>query len=229
MVHREFHSEHFGLPQRRKRMWFLGALCRGNDLNHDDVLRRLESALQLATSLQFPSAKLEDLVLPPDDPRVHAELRSPKCVRPSRFEARGSKWQTMHRIWFLRQGVSVRAVENQQLLLRANPWYQALPARAQDCVVFGELMSERQAYSTVDVHPGTSLQESQSPSPPTHQLPPPPPHKPAPPPLCLCSADLALVFVFVCLFGFEFVDTFSMSISMSPLSRIWFGTAVVLI
>jgi hypothetical protein len=139
--------------------------------------------LQLAISLQFPSAKLEDLILPPDDPRVHAELRSTQRCRPSKFEARGSKWKDMHESWFLRQGVSVRAVEDQRLLLRANPWYHAMPDRAKDCVVLGELISQSKSLSTVDVHPGTSLQENQSPSPPpTSSSPPPPPHQPAPPP-----------------------------------------------
>ena len=129
-------STDYGLPQRRRRVYFVGVRLESFGLSHAEGTSLVRSVLAAAKGLQTPWKPIHDFLLPVFDGYLKAELERLSEAKEEHYhDADGAGWLAVHKEFFQSKGICVRDLRP-PAALSANPWFKVLPRRSQEIVVY---------------------------------------------------------------------------------------------
>jgi len=136
-------SAKFGVPQNRIRVFFLLFGCAAMGYTMAEARQRAVEVLEFTDCLQIPPFELKDFLLKDSSSKVAAEL-----VRRQSAKAEDStSFNQTHTTFLKSKGLSWQHVVAQEPLA-SNPWYELVPRREKECLVFGLQSGEAKAVDT---------------------------------------------------------------------------------
>ncbi|CAK0863930.1 unnamed protein product, partial [Prorocentrum cordatum] len=143
--HSVFPSTDFGLPQKRRRCFFVCLRREAFHLTADQTAERLESIWHQIDKLKTPPCPMMNFLYGNDHPRVQAELERRQATTKSRDDVGES-----HRRQLQMKGVSWKDLSVPSDLA-SNEWFQTLSARQKDCLIYYK--STAPDMITLDINP----------------------------------------------------------------------------
>ena len=136
-------SKDYGVPQDRPRIYIGAVALEVYQYSHSAALRSLQLMSEAIQHMKIPECgKMQDFLLQDDDDMVINELRHWEAVKEAQSDkdSRDTLWQKKHQAEFAKAGLRW-GHEEAPVEVRNSPWYQALPPRDQDLILFTILTS----------------------------------------------------------------------------------------
>lgn len=152
LSHGVFVSSDYGLPQRRRRVYFVGVHLVSFNLSAAGGLELARAIMAAAKARHTPCVPLANFLLPDTDTYVRAELeRMQESTDPGSCEP-DAAWVGIHKDFYQSKGINVRELRPPPELA-SNPWFKVLPNRSKEIVVYNMLRKDAVdgVLCTVDV------------------------------------------------------------------------------
>ena len=136
-------SKDYGVPQDRPRIYIGAVALEVYQYSHSAALRSLQLMSEAIQHMKIPECgKMQDFLLQDDDDMVINELRHWEAVKEAQSDkdSRDTLWRKKHQAEFAKAGLRW-GHEEAPVEVRNSPWYQALPPREQDLILFTILTS----------------------------------------------------------------------------------------
>jgi site-specific DNA-cytosine methylase len=141
LSHGIFSSCNYGLPQRRRRVYFVGVHLDSFRLTAAGGLELVRAILTAAKARHTPCEELAGFIMPDTNPYVTAELARITEAMDSDTGEPDAAWIGMHKDFYQSKGINVRELRPPPELA-ANPWFKTLTNRSKEIVVYNLLRKD---------------------------------------------------------------------------------------
>lgn len=123
----------FGLPQGRRRVYFVCIHSESFGLNRSRGQALVERILQQVDNLHFETKSMYHFLLEVDHPHLLRELEALQSKAASDVVPAGAGWPAEHEALFKSKGISWKDMQPSQEM-QANPWYQQITRRQREAL-----------------------------------------------------------------------------------------------
>ena len=151
--YRTFVSTDYGLPQSRKRVYFIVMDRSAFGYTSEQAVVKAQAMLEIASSLKFPALSVQHFLLDDGDPMLEQELTRRRDVHRGGRE-QSTSWHDMHRHVLKTRGLSYQHIKVPDFV-KNSEWYQFITARDRECLGYAlqGAAAKNSNFTCVDLGP----------------------------------------------------------------------------